>query len=156
MHDLLTGIASSFGVSQEATQLYTFLAHADRAQDAEIGVFLAQVYDNLFNRLPDADGLNYWVGQTRATLAAGQFVGSILVDILSGTRNTPEGLDATTLMGKVIVGLHYEHQQELQGIQWTGDIDPTTQLLAEVTSDPHSVLIGIRNADAVLAAHESA
>lgn len=155
-HDVLTGIASSFGVSQEATKLYPFLAHADRAEDAEIGVFLARVYDNLFNRLPDADGLNYWVGQTRATLAAGQFVGSILVDILSGTRNTPEGLDATTLMGKVIVGLHYEHEQRLQGIHWARDIDSTAQLLTGVTSDPHSVLMGVRNADALLAAHGSA
>jgi len=96
------------------------------------------------------------VGQTRATLAAGQFVGSILVDILSGTRNTPEGLDATTLMGKVIVGLHYEHEQRLQGIHWARDIDSTAQLLTGVTSDPHSVLMGVRNADALLAAHGSA
>lgn len=153
IHEPLTGIASSFGVSKEATGLYPFLGRIHHAGDSEISEFLAQVYTNLFNRLPDADGLDYWVGRTKTILAAGQFVGSILVDLLSGTRNTPDRLDATTLMGKVIVGVHYVHQQALHGTKWAGDSDIVfaTQLLDTVTSDPRSVLIGMRSADAVLA-----
>lgn len=145
------GIASSFGVSQEARGLYPFLSRTEHAGDAEIGAFLTQVYDNLFNRLPDAGGLDYWAGRTRASLANGQFVGSILIDILSGTKNTSDGLDVTTLAGKVIVGLHYVHQQELHGTQWLGasDIALATQLLGEVTSDPRSVIVGIRSAEAL-------
>lgn len=150
--EVLTGIASSFGVSREATGLYPFLGHAGGAEVSEIGGFLAQVYDNLFNRLPDARGLDYWVGRTQATLAAGQFVGSILLDILSGTKNSPDGLDVTTLAGKVIVSLHYVQQQELHGVQWSGagDMAAATQLLDPIGSDPRSVLIGMRNADAAL------
>lgn len=152
VHALLTGIASSFGVSQEAMGLYPFLGRASHAEDAEITAFLALVYENIFNRLPDAGGLDYWVGRTKTTLAAGLFVGSVIIDILSGTRNTPDGLDATTLVGKAIVGLHFVGQQELHGTQWSGasDIALATQLLDEVTSDPLSVLIGMRNADAAL------
>lgn len=116
------------------------------------------MYDNLFNRAPDAGGLDYWVGATKVTLASGEFVGSILVDILAGARNTPDGLDVTALMGKVIVGLHYGHQQEARGTTWTGaaDMALAKQLIDDVTSGPQSVLVGIRNADAMLAVHGSA
>lgn len=157
MRDLWTALASSFGVSQEAKDLYSFLARVDQAGDAEIRAFLAEVYDNLFNRAPDTAGLDYWVGETKATLASGEFVGSILVDILGGARNTPDGLDVTALIGKVIVGLRYVHQQEARGTTWTGagDMALAKKLIDDVTSGPQSVLVGIRNADAVLVAHES-
>jgi len=153
VHELWAGIASSFGVSQEARDLYAFLDRVDQAGDSEIRSFLARVYDNLFNRLPDSSGLDYWTAETKATLAAGEFVGSILVDILGGARNTPEGLDVTTLIGKVIVGLHFVTEQEASVAGWADARDMaalTRQLLDEVDSGPQSVLIGMRNADALL------
>jgi hypothetical protein len=157
VRDLWTAIASSFGVSQEAKDLYAFLERVDQAGDTEIRAFLAEVYDNLFNRAPDAAGLDYWVGETKATLASGEFVGSILVDILGGARNTPDGLDVTALIGKVIVGLYYVHQQEARGATGTGagDMALAKQLVDDVIGGPQSVLVGMRNADAVLAGHGS-
>lgn len=82
-------------------------------------------------------------------------MGSILVDITSGTRNTAEVLDVNTLMGKVIVGLHYVQQQQAHGIPWsTADIAKAAALLEGITDGPQSVLLGLRNANAVITAHD--
>lgn len=125
---LFANIANSFGVSTEARTLYRFLADPFDASDAEIGTFLVAVYGNLFDRTPDEAGLVYWTGEIRQSLAAGEFGGSILVDILSGTRNTPASPDLDTLIGKLIVGLHYVHQQQAHGTAWcAADIVETTE-----------------------------
>ncbi|MFO1080280.1 MAG: VWD domain-containing protein [Reyranellaceae bacterium] len=149
---LFANIASSFGVSGEAKALYPFLANPQGASDSQISGFLDTVYNNLFNRSSDAAGLAYWTGQVKQTMAAGKFVGSVLVDIISGTQVGP---DVQTLMGKVAVGLEFVHQQEAHGTQWNGATDnpAATALLHAVTSDPQSVLVGIKQADLLVAAH---
>ena len=152
---LFANIASSFGISSEARALYPFLANPFGASDAQISAFLDTVYDNLFNRSPDAGGLAYWTGQVRATLAAGQFVGSVLVNIMSGAQDTAAGPDITTLMGKVAVSLAYVQEQVEHGTVWAGasDVAAATSLLHGVTSDPSSVLIGIRHAEFLISNH---
>jgi hypothetical protein len=152
---LFANIASSFGVSDEAKALYPFLANAQAAGDGQISSFLDSVYNNLFNRSGDAAGLAYWTGQIHQTLAAGQFVGSVLINIMSRAQNTPAGQDITTLMSKVAVGLEYVHQQEQHNTPWAGtsDVTAATNLLHAVTADPQTVLIGIKNADTLVAAH---
>ncbi|MGE0575480.1 Calx-beta domain-containing protein, partial [Reyranella sp.] len=152
---LFANIASSFGVSAEAKALYPFLVDPFNASDAQIGAFLDTVYDNLFNRTADADGLNYWVNQIKTTLAAGQFVGTVLVDIMSGAQNTANGQDITSLMGKVAVGLEYVHEQQEHDMQWAGDADlaAARALLDFVTSDAQSILTGLRNADTIVENH---
>jgi PKD repeat protein len=152
---LFANIASSFGVSGEAKGLYPFLVSPFSASDAQISAFLDSVYLNLFNRGSDAAGLAYWTGETKATLAAGKFVGSILVNIMGGAQNTVDGQDISTLMGKVAVSLDYVHQQELHGTVWAGasDTAAATALLQSVTSDPLSVLTGIKNADNLILSH---
>jgi hypothetical protein len=145
---LFANIASSFGVSSEAQGLYPFLAHPQGASDGEISSFLDSVYNNLFNRSSDAGGLAYWTDQIHQTLAAGQFVGSVLVDIISGTQNTASGQDITTLMGKVAVGLSYVQEQERLGTAWSfaDDGAAATALLHSVTAEPQTVLVGIAQA----------
>jgi len=152
---LFANIASSFGISDEAKGLYPFLADPFGASDGEITGFLESVYDNLFDRASDAAGLDYWSGQVKATLQAGQFVGSVLVDIMSGAQDTAAGQDITTLMGKVAVGLAYVREQQEHGTVWAGasDIAAATALLEAVTSDPTSVLVGVREAETLIAAH---
>jgi hypothetical protein len=152
---LFANIASSFGISDEATALYPFLANPFGASDAQIGAFLDSVYENLFNRSSDAAGLAYWTGQVKQTLQAGQFVGSVLVNVMSGAQDTAAGKDITTLMGKVAVSLDYVLQQEQHDTAWSGasDIAVATSLLHGVTDDPSSVLMGIKDADLVIMAH---
>ena len=152
---LFANIASSFGIGAEAQGLYPFLADPFGADDAEISTFLGTVYDNLFNRAPDTAGLDYWTGQIKATLAAGQFVGSVLVNIIGGTQDSVDGLDITTLMGKVAVSLAYIAEQDEHDMQWAGaaDIAAATQLLAPVTDAPSTVLLGVRNAEILVETH---
>jgi hypothetical protein len=152
---LFANIASSFGVSAEAKALYPFLVNPFGASDNQISGFLDRVYENMFNRSSDAPGLAYWTGQIKATLAAGQFVGSVLINIVSGAQDTSDGNDITTLMSKVAVNLEYVRQQEEHLTPWAGasDVVAATHLLKSVTSDPQSVLVGIKNAEILIANH---
>ena len=152
---LLAGIANSFAVSDEATALHPFLVDPLGATDAQISTFLGTVYDNLFNRAPDAEGETYWVSQVKALLASGKLVGSVVVDIMSGAQDSAAGEDITTLMSKVAVGLHYVHQQQEHDMQWNGaaDLAAARALLGPVTSDPQTLLIGMRTADATVEGH---
>jgi hypothetical protein len=152
---LFANIASSFGISAEAKTLYPFLVNPFGASDVQISTFLDAVYNNLFNRSSDPLGLAYWTGQIKATLQAGQFVGSVLVNIMSGAQDTAAGKDITTLMGKVAVSLDYVHQQEQHHTTWVGTSDTAaaTTLMHAVTADPQTVLVGIKNAEALIAAH---
>jgi hypothetical protein len=142
---LFANVASSFAISDEAKSLYPFLASPFGASDSQLGAFLDTVYSNLFNRSVDAAGLAYWTDQIRQTLASGEFVGSVLTDIMSGAQNTTETQDITTLMGKVAVSLSYVHDQERFHAPWTPADDKTdaTALLQAVTADPQTVLVGI-------------
>ncbi|MGD9883406.1 MAG: DUF4214 domain-containing protein [Reyranella sp.] len=113
-----------------------------------MGSFLDSVYNNLFNRSSDTAGLNYWTGQIRQTLASGKFVGSVLVDIMSGAQDTVAGKDITTLMGKVAVNMEYVQEQQRLGSVWTAADDgaEARTLLQTVTADPLSVLVGVAQA----------
>ncbi|MFO1159634.1 MAG: VCBS domain-containing protein [Reyranellaceae bacterium] len=153
--NLFANIASSFGVSDEAKALYPFLVSPFGASDGQIGAFIDAVYNNLFNRGSDAAGLAYWTGQVKATLAAGQFVGSVLINIMSGAQDTADGKDITTLLGKVAVGLQYVHEQQSHHTVWAGasDAAAATALLHAVTADAPTVLTGMKTAEALIAAH---
>jgi hypothetical protein len=149
---LFANIASSFGVSNEAKALYPFLANPNGASDSQISSFLDTVYNNLFNRSSDPAGLTYWTGQIKQTLASGGFVGDVLVNIISGTQVGP---DEAAMMGKVAVSLEYVHQQEQHNVQYNGATDQAaaTALLHAVTNDPQTVLVGIKQADLLIAVH---
>ncbi|MFO1084650.1 MAG: VCBS domain-containing protein [Reyranellaceae bacterium] len=152
---LFGNIASSFGISAEAKSLYPFLANPAGASDAQIAAFLDSVYDNMFNRGPDAAGRDYWTGQIKQTLAAGQFVGSVLVNIIAGTQDSAAGHDITTLMGKVAVSLAFVGEQDEHHMTWAGaaDIAAATQLLQPVTDSASTVLLGVKNAETLVETH---
>jgi pectate lyase len=149
---LFANIASSFGISTEAKALYPFLANPQKANDSQIKAFLDTVYDNMFNRSLDAPGLAYWSTQIKQALAGGRFVGSVLIDIISGTQAGP---DLRALTGKVEVALEYVHQEQAQNTRWSGasDAAATATLLDAVTSDPQTVLVGLKQADHLIATH---
>jgi hypothetical protein len=151
---LFSNIASSFGISNEAKALYPFLVNPFNASDDAIHTFLNSVYSNLFNRQSDAAGLAYWTAQTKATLQGGKFVGSVLVDIMSGAQDTGVGKDITTLMSKVAVSLHYVEAQKELHTAWTeiDDLAEAKALIGAVTGTQLAVLVGISEADRLVAA----
>lgn len=167
---LFGNIASSFAISDEAKGLYSFLVDPGSTSDGAISAFLEGVYKNLFNRSTDEAGLAYWTGQIRQKLAGGEFVGSVLVDIIGGTQDRPSGLvpdgnviiitptgpsDLETLMSKVAVSLEFVHAQQEHGMAWNGpaDIAAATDLLKDVQGYAASILVGIKNGDDYVAAH---
>ncbi|MBO1076890.1 DUF4214 domain-containing protein [Roseomonas marmotae] len=126
----LADIARSFAVQTEATTNYPYLALPNIASSAG---FITQVYQNLFNRAPDAEGMTYWQGQ----LASGRSVGQVILDIINGAQ----GDDATIVANKVEAAAFYTDQVVTQQAPWTleGDRDDATAVLSGVTADPTTV-----------------
>ncbi len=100
----LREIAASFSVQPESTSLYPFLANPLVADSTN---FITQVYQNLFNRDPDAEGLAYWQGELAAAAGNPQAVGAMIINIISGAQNSADGQDRTTIDNKVEVGLDW-------------------------------------------------
>jgi len=98
--------------------------------------------------------LAYWRGEIQNALKAGQFVGSVLVNVMSGAQNTAAGQDITALMSKVAVSLEYVRQQQLYGTEWTwlDDQAQAMALLDPVADAPETVLIGMASAQALVMA----
>lgn len=67
--------------------------------------FVEAVYQNLFNRASESDGLAYWV----AELDSGRIEKSVFIQaVINGAQNTEEyGNDATILTNKTTVGLAF-------------------------------------------------
>lgn len=141
---LFADVASSFGISDEAKDMYAFLQNPHGASDDQIGDFLDSVYDNLFNRSTEAEGRAYWTAEIKQSLASDEFVGSVLIDIIGGSQDTAAGLDITTLMSKVAVNIEYVQAQQQLGSQWTAADDraESVALLEGVGAAPQTVLIG--------------
>ena len=79
-------IANSFAQSSEYLSIYGGLSGEE---------FLVEIYDNLFDRLPDVEGKNYWLAQ----LDSGVSSARLIVDVISGAR----GNDRLTLQNTAIV-----------------------------------------------------
>ena len=62
--------------------------------------FVTSVYDNLFNRTPDTEGLNYWVQQLDSNTVSKQ---NFILAVVNGALNS----DATILDNKKSVGLDF-------------------------------------------------
>jgi hypothetical protein len=93
----LAEIAESFSVQPESTAKYPYLANPNIASPQ---AFITQVYLNLFNRVPDAEGLAYWTAQ----LEGGADVGSFILDVISGAVTDP---DQQIIENKVEVGADF-------------------------------------------------
>jgi len=76
----LHAIANSFAVQPEATALYSFLAAPEVGDPV---AFITSIYQQLFNRGPDAAGLAYWVNQL---VVQGTPPGLMVLNIISGAQ----------------------------------------------------------------------
>ena len=93
----LAEAAESFSVQAESTAKYPYLANPNIASPQ---AFITQVYMNLFNRVPDAEGLAYWT----AELQNGADVGDFILNVISGAVTEP---DATIVANKIEVGVDF-------------------------------------------------
>jgi Domain of unknown function (DUF4214) len=137
--------AASFSVQAESQALYPFLANPLGATESQIATFIESVYQDLFNRSPDVNGLAYWTNFLNANLGNPEAVGSFILDVISGAQNSAAGLDQTTIHNKIAVADWLTNAFAVAGIEnFGGGISSSANavahtLIASVTSDPATV-----------------
>ncbi|MBT5826497.1 MAG: DUF4214 domain-containing protein [Gammaproteobacteria bacterium] len=96
--------------------------------------FVWSVYDNLFNREPDPEGLAYWEEE----LQSGSIPKStFILAVINGAQNTQEyGNDATILENKTIVGLAFADA----GLN---DVTEATEIMSGITDDYATVIAAL-------------
>ena len=123
--------AISFGQSTEADNLYPFLANPIDAGTVAIQSFVTEIYQNLFDRAPDAPGLAYWTAQLEGdetalgsnptpaqTLTFNTEIADFTMDVVRGAQNSAAGQDITTLMDKVTVANYFTNVLNEYGITY--------------------------------------
>jgi hypothetical protein len=133
-------MAASFSVQPEAKAEYPFLNHPELVTDP-VG-FITAIYQNLFERAPDQDGLDYWTEQLLGRGGDAQAIGQFIQDVISGAQAD----DITTLDNKVDAATYYTQQLADAGVGGTTDgvldanlVASADAAVADVSSDPATV-----------------
>jgi len=117
----LSKIAQSFFDQPETKALYP-----DGTSNTD---FITSVYQNLFNRTPDTEGLNYWENE----LNIGSFTkNSFIQAVINGAQNSSNSNDADILTNKTSVGLSFSEA----GLDNTDD---AKTIMSNVTGNSSSV-----------------
>ena len=108
-----TQAAASFSVQVEAKALYSWLS-TNSTSPAAVDQFITQIYQDLFNRNPDAAGLTFWHNSLLASVGNPQAVGQFILNIISGA---PAGSnDDLTVHNKVDVAAFITDEVTLHGL----------------------------------------
>lgn len=108
----LTDIAESFAASPEAAATYPYIKAPNLFTPEQM---IDQVYNNIFGRDADDDGMAYY----SARLEAGESVGSVLASIIGNAATNADGEfpDSGILANKVEVGLNWAETAGLSGVE---------------------------------------
>lgn len=148
----LTRIADNFVPQTETLAQYPFLADAgnfdptDPVDQANLGSFINDVYQNLFNRAPDAAGKAYWTNQI---LSGAVSVGQAILAIANGAGAGTDAqtlADAATLMNKVEASLDFTTRTSAEGLGYTNPLE------GDFLAAAVEVINGVTNDDATVAA----
>lgn len=142
----LVEIAESFAVQTESTDNYVYLKYPNIADSSS---FITAIYNNLFGRAPDAEGLAYWKNEldTGSVSAA-----KMIVAVINGAQ----GDDATMVANKVDVGIYYAEQFLTKTWTAADNLAGATSVLSGVTADTATVTTGKAAADTEVAAEDDA
>ncbi|MGI6246019.1 MAG: DUF4214 domain-containing protein [Pseudochelatococcus sp.] len=130
----IEAVSGLFTTSPEAIALYPYLAFPTlTSPDA----FLTALYQNLFNRAIDPDGLAYY----KAKLEAGVATGDVLADILANARTNEGSEDQALLANKTEVGVYWAEQAaSTPGFSYNDAAQSSARnSLTNVTTDEASV-----------------
>ena len=107
--------------------------------------FVTAIYQNVFNRAPDTEGLNYWVTQLNAKSR-----GSLVIDMTNAAMNVPDGTDGKDyFQDRVDWSLYAVGYQDTRHIELTPA--HLTTLTNGVNSDPLTALTLIGQAESGIA-----
>lgn len=103
--DIASNLSARFRNAEETKELYPFLDREAGASitDADADEFVVDVYQNLFNRDPEAAGLDYWSDQVVSRVTSGESIADIIIKIM----DSAESADAVTVGNKIDVGIAY-------------------------------------------------
>jgi hypothetical protein len=120
-HLTLEGIAKSFFAQPETQKLYP--------EGTSNRDFIKSVYLNLFNRLPDDAGWDYWEAELNSHAYSRD---AFILVVIGGAKDDENGMDKTILENKNEVGLYFANA----GL---GNDDFPTEVMHGVTASPKSV-----------------
>jgi len=130
-------IGDSFAASPEAKEVYPYFSYPELLSPDD---FLAQVYQNVFGRAIDADGLAYY----KARIDSGESAGSVVASILGNAATNEGSPDQAYLQNKVDAGLYWANESAT-----TPNIniyDENGRLTDAANNSAHGVIDGV-NAD---------
>ncbi|MFH0730513.1 MAG: DUF4214 domain-containing protein [Pseudomonadota bacterium] len=118
-----SGIAENFAISDEGKAAYpyfdTVFNHPENAITDEMRQnFVESIYQNLFDRSPDAEGLAYWVGILKSgALTPGVFIATIINAAYEGRLEASID-DWDNIDAKIQVAEYYTDKLDTAGIPW--------------------------------------
>jgi hypothetical protein len=136
--DVARDMAGQFQFSDEAQGLYPFLDPDAQSQSNErVDAFVENVYDNLFDRVPEQAGVAFWRGEVQDRLSSNEDIGDVIIDILAGAN----GQDVDALTNKIEVANAYTetvaadmfNSDLIRGV--IGNVDHTEQSVAEALGE---------------------
>lgn len=143
----LQEIATLFSTQQETLIEYPFFSNP---QPSTANDFIVELYLNLFNRAPDAEGLLFWSGVLQGSIAGESeiSVGQIVIEIILGAQNVTGGTqDLSTIQNKIAVATAWTDAAEAAGLTGSSDYTESSALqesaksiLNQVTSEFSSVI----------------
>jgi uncharacterized protein (TIGR03118 family) len=121
-------VAMNFSKQVESENLYPFLASPNTDSDAARVSFIDAIYENLFNRMPDAPGLSYWNNElhndqlTLSGNALSAAIGGFILEVIRGATNSLAGQDITTLQNRVTVASYFTEQLAANNISYANNL----------------------------------
>lgn len=146
----LEAVATDFAGQAETQSVHPFFADPATSTPS---TFITSLYQNLFNRDPDAAGLEFWSEQLQNAIdgVEGSFsVGEIIVKIIEGAVDVEGGTqDRTTILNKIEVAQDWTGAAEAAGGEFDADAMASAKaIIADVTSDAATVTAAKATTDA--------
>lgn len=116
----LVSITTLFASASETQALFPFFADTSSTTPS---AFITQLYQNLFNRDPDAEGLAFWTASLQDAVDGAEgalTVGQIITSIIEGAQEA----DAAIIMNKIEVALDWTDSANAVGAEF--DLDGVT------------------------------
>lgn len=133
---LSAGIIAAFGTSAEFTDRFGSLTNEE---------LINNLYQQMFNRDADAEGMAFYLAQITAGTSS---LGDIALDIANGAQ----GSDLTILNNKINVAGYYTAEVTATGAPYLAEhIAAAAAILAAVSTDPISVVVQKGVVDTTLA-----
>lgn len=138
--DSIFSIVSAYAESTEAETIYPGINSGDLTED-EMGTFVNTVYQNLFNRDAEQEGLDYWIEEGMSLQDNEISVGTMVKTIIDGAQDQLDQLDRTYMQNKAQASWNYAKQFELNDKSWSAESNYTEakNILNTITEDSSSV-----------------